>query len=142
MVLFFVQPSVKAKFRDPFGVANKKRILVVDDDKGLVTMLKTTLSANGFEVFTALTGEMGIQQARRRRPGLIILDVILPGIKGREVCMRLKEDADTRSIPVVFLTAKDSPEDVKAELSAGGISHITKPVNSQKLLAEIKRVLG
>ncbi len=142
IMLFFFQPQVKAKFLGTSAFSLQKRILVVDDDKGLVKMLKAMLAGQGFEVFTALTGEAGIQLAKRHRPGLIILDVILPGIKGREVCLLLKEDSATRQIPVVFLTSKDSPEDVTAELAAGGISHITKPVNSQKLLSEIKRIMG
>ncbi len=141
LVLFFSQPRVKAQFFSVAGMPSK-RILVIDDDRGLLKLVKTTLGQNGYEVFTATTGEQGIQLARSKMPGLIFLDVLLPGIKGRDVCIKLKEDELTRSIPVVFLTSKDSPDDVRAELSAGGVSHITKPVSSQKLIDEIKRVVG
>ncbi len=140
IILFFFQPRVKGKFQE--GDSSRKRILIVDDDKLLLKMIKSTLASHGYEILTAATGEQGLVLARSRRPSLIILDVILPGIKGREVCSRLKEDPQTRPIPVIFLTAKDSPEDVKAELAAGGLSHITKPVHSQKLLTEIQRILG
>jgi len=141
IVLYLFQPRVKEAFAEASSTVNR-RILVVDDDKGLLKMVKSTLSTSGYEVFTTTTGESGIQLAKKKRPALIILDVILPGIKGREVCVKLKQDEETRQIPVIFLTAKDSPEDVKAEMSAGGLSHITKPVNSQKLLAEIKKIVG
>ena len=80
--------------------------------------------------------------AQRLKPDLIILDVILPGIKGREVCLRLKENKDTRDIPVMFLTAKDSPDDIKAEKEVGGICHLTKPVDNKQLISEIEKILG
>ena len=140
IILFFDQDHIREQFRR--SSIKKKRVLLVDDDKGLVRMVKSSLSAQGYDVMTAWTGEVGLHLAKREKPDLILLDVILPGMKGREVCTRLKADTDTRSIPVIFLTAKDSPDDVKAEMEAGGICHLTKPVNAQKLLAEIKRVLG
>ncbi|MCK5081489.1 MAG: response regulator, partial [Candidatus Omnitrophica bacterium] len=70
------------------------------------------------------------------------LDVILPGIKGREVCQKLKEDPRTKGIPVVFLTAKDSPEDIQAEKDAGSSGHITKPVNIKVLIETIQSILN
>ena len=119
-----------------------KSILIVDDDKGLLKVIRAGLMFNGYEVYTAATGEKGLQLAKKKKPNLIILDVILPGIKGREVCARLKEDSETRDIPVIFLTAKDSPDDIKAELEVGAITHLTKPINTQQLIAEIKKILG
>ena len=145
IILFFIQPKIKAEFRfnSNTSVESKKKIMIVDDDKGLLKMIRAHLLYNGFEVITATTGEKGLQLARRRKPDLIILDVILPGrIKGRDVCSQLKDDSQTLAIPVLFLTAKDSPDDVKAEMEAGAIEHLTKPVNLKGLLSEIKKILG
>lgn len=144
IILFFMQPKIKVQFEAEAitGLGNRKRILIVDDDKGLLKMVRASLMYKGYEVYTAATGEKGLQTAKRKRPNLIILDVILPGIKGREVCSLLKEAAETREIPVIFLTAKASPDDVRAEMEVGAISHITKPVNSQQLLVEIRKILG
>ncbi len=141
-ILFFIQPRVKEAFEDPFDGFTGKRILVIDDDRILLKMVKTTLTNNGYRVMTAASGERGLELARTKKPALIFLDVILPRMKGREVCLQMKQSEATRRIPIVFLTSKDSPDDVRAELSAGGISHLTKPVNPQKLLSEIKRILG
>ncbi len=118
-----------------------KKILIVDDDKTLLKMVRSGLMFNGFDVVTAETGEEGIKLAAAEDPDLIILDVILPGLKGREVCAQLKEEAKTKTIPVIFLTSKNSPDDVQAEMAAGGIMHITKPVNMPKLVEEVKKIL-
>jgi len=119
-----------------------KKILVVDDDKGFLKMIRVGLMNHGFDVLSADTGEKGIQLAQKKSPDLIVLDVLLPGIKGREVCVKLKQDKNTSSIPVMFLTAKDSPDDVRAEIEAGAVTHLTKPVDFKKLVLEIKHILN
>ena len=141
VVLYFNQLKVKLLTR-PEWKFNRKSILVVDDDEGLIKMIQKILLPKGYSVLAAQTGEKGMQVAKLQKPDLIILDVILPGIKGRDVCLRLKEDEETKNIPVIFLTAKDSPDDIKAELAAGGLTHLTKPVHARTLIAEIKKVLG
>lgn len=120
----------------------RKSVLVVDDDEGILTTMKKILLPVGYSVLTASSGERGIQIAHAQKPDLIILDVILPGLKGREVCRRLKEDAVTKNIPVVFLTAKDSPDDIQAELEAGAIAHVTKPLHAKLMVAKVKEILG
>jgi CheY-like chemotaxis protein len=117
-----------------------KTILVIDDDKVLLKMLESGLSAKGYNVLLADTGERGIQAAQNVPVDLILLDVILPGVKGRQVCKKLKEDEKTKDIPVVFLTAKNSPDDVKAELAAGAIAHITKPIDLSQLISLVQAV--
>ncbi len=119
-----------------------KNILIVDDDQGLLRLLETNLTSSGFQVCTANNGEQGMQMAQERRPDLIILDVLMPSIKGRQVCTQLKSSPETKDIPIIFLTAKNSPDDVKAEIEAGAVAHLTKPINTQKLLAEVKNALG
>jgi DNA-binding response OmpR family regulator len=118
------------------------KILIIDDDKALQLMLKTVLASHGFDVISTYSGEEGLALAKKEKPDLIILDVIMPGIKGREVCSRLKAEADSKDIPVLFLTAKDSDDDVAAELGVGAVGHVTKPVNSMSLVRKIKQILG
>lgn len=139
VVLFFSQSSVKLQFMPALSGA-RKSVLVVDDDEGLLKTVQRILLTNGYSVLTATSGEKGIQIARLQKPDLIILDVILPGIKGREVCQRLKDDDQTDRIPIMFLTAKDSDDDIRAEKAAGAITHITKPVNAKLLLTEVKKI--
>ena len=117
------------------------RVLVVDDDETLQKTVRAILLDNGYAVLTASTGESGIEIAKKQKPNLVLLDVILPKMKGREVCRNLKEDEETKNIPVIFLTAKDSADDKKAELEAGAITHLTKPVNAKELLATIEQTL-
>lgn len=138
VILFFSWSKIKEQFQN---AAKRKVILIVDDDKGLLKMMKVNLATHGFDVLTAFTGEKGLEMAQKMNPDLIILDVILPGIKGREVCAKLKRNPKTQSIPVMFLTAKNSPDDVKAELELGAVTHLTKPLDSHKVLEEIRHVL-
>ena len=119
-----------------------KKVLIVDDDISIHKMLEPNLVTSGFQVVSAKTGEEGIQKAQDEKPDIIILDVILPGMKGRAVCVAIKKNPALKDVPVLFLTSKDSPDDVQAELEAGGIGHLTKPINPQYLVAQIKRILG
>ncbi|MDP2653712.1 MAG: response regulator [Candidatus Omnitrophota bacterium] len=140
---FYQHPLVRAQF-----VVPKPRtgpgwtILLVDDDKTFVRMVSSDFFRRGVTVLVASSGERGIEMARAQKPDLIVLDVILPGMKGREVCLSLKEDPKTKDIPVIFLTVKDSPDDIHAEFEAGAVSHLTKPVDLKKLYLEIQKILG
>ncbi len=138
---YFAQNHIRLIIQ-PDWKFSRKSILVVDDDEGIQMTLKRVLLDHGYSVLSATSGERGIQVASAQRPDLILLDVILPGMKGRAVCAKLKEDEKTKDIPVLFLTAKDSPDDIQAEISAGAIGHMTKPVAPKVLLSEIKRILG
>lgn len=121
---------------------NQKTVLVVDDDLILIKTVEPILKSHGYKVLTARTGEDGLKIAQTQKPNLILLDVILPGIKGRDVCKNLKDNADTKTIPVVFLTAKDSQDDITAEMDAGGDAHLVKPVNPESLVVTIQGILG
>lgn len=138
---FFTQAQIRMVI-NPEWRYSRKSILVIDDDEGIQTTLKRILLDRGYSVLSAFTGERGIQVAMTQQPDLILLDVILPGMKGRNVCEKLKEEKLTKDIPVVFLTAKDSPDDIAAEKEVGGIGHMTKPIKARILLSEIKRVIG
>jgi len=119
-----------------------KKILLVDDDPGVHFIATPILTKQGYDVVSAKTGEQGLQLALNQRPDLIILDVIMPGIKGRELCLKMKSYEVLKNIPVVFLTAKDSDDDIKAELDAGAVTHLTKPIEASQLTSVVKGILG
>jgi len=139
-ILFLSRTPVRLPFRPELKYA-RKSVLVIDDDEGFLKTVSHILLSRGYSVLTATSGERGIQIARLQQPDLIILDVILPGLKGREVCAALKQERKTRDIPVVFVTAKGSPDDVAAEMAVGADSHLTKPVDARTLLAAVKGCL-
>ncbi len=112
-------------------------ILVIDDNLSNLSVITDHLDANGFDVMIARDGQDGIDKAQRGHPDLILLDVMMPGIDGFETCRRLKANAPTRSIPILFMTALDSIEDKLKGFDAGGQDYITKPFNEQEALARI-----
>ena len=119
-----------------------KKILLVDDDPGMHLIIVPILTKAGYFVFSAKNGEQALHMALNERPELIILDVIMPGIKGRDLCKKIKAYDVLKNIAIVFLTAKDSEDDIKAELEAGAITHLTKPVNPTGLLQIIDGIIG
>jgi len=141
VLLYFSQSKIKLQFRSGKNDPWHRSILVVDDDETISKIVRPILFSRGYSVLAASTGEEGLQIARSQKPDLILLDVILPGIKGREVCVKLKEDPQTKEIPVVFLTNKDSPEDIDAENKVGSAGHLTKPINPKTLVNMIQSVL-
>jgi CheY-like chemotaxis protein len=119
-----------------------KKILLVDDDAGAHLVIVPILSKAGYTVISAKDGEHALQLIFKERPDLIILDVIMPGIKGRDLCKKIKTYDVLKDIPVFFLTFKNSEDDVKAELEAGAIAHLTKPVNPTDLLQTVEGIIG
>lgn len=119
-----------------------KTVLIIDDEKMLHTMLKSIFLAHHIDVVSAFSGEEGLELASASHPDLIILDVLMPGMKGRDVCKMLKFSKATQHIPILFLTAKDSEDDMRAEFELGAIGHITKPINSNHLVRRVKEILG
>jgi CheY-like chemotaxis protein len=119
-----------------------KKILIVDDDPGLHLAVVPILSKAGYSAISVKNGEQALQVALKERPDLIIMDVIMPGIKGRELCRKIKTYEVLKNIPVIFLTVKDSPDDITAEKEAGGLAHLTKPVNPTNLLKAIEGAIG
>jgi len=119
-----------------------KKILLVDDDSNVHLIIVPILSKVGYTAVSAKTGEQALLLALQERPDLIILDVIMPGIKGRDLCKKIKTYDVLKDTPVIFLTVKDSQDDIKAELESGAIAHLTKPVNPTNLLEIIGRIIG
>lgn len=141
VLLYFTQSNIKLQFQKGKQQHWSRSILVIDDDDAISKIVRPILFSHGYSVLAASTGEEGLQIARTQKPDLILLDVILPGLKGRDVCVKLKEDPQTKEIPVVFLTSKDSPEDVQAENKVGSSGHLTKPVAPKTLVDMVVSVL-
>ncbi len=121
---------------------NAWTVLVIDDDFTFVKLVRAHFVKQGLNVLSSDSGERGIEMAKRWRPDLIILDVILPGMKGRSVCAKLKEDSSTENIPVIFVTFKNSLDDISAEMELGAVMHLTKPVDYENLYAQVIKILG
>ena len=118
-------------------------ILVVDDEANIADLVDMYLRKEGFRVLKASTGEDALAAAKRERPRLVVLDVGLPGIDGLEVCRRLRADTsnEVKSIPVIFLTARDSEIDRILGLEMGGDDYLTKPFSPRELVARVKAIL-
>ena len=118
----------------PNGVST---ILVVDDTPEILKMLKKQLEHWGYRALVTSSGEEGLQLAELEQPDLILLDVLMPKMKGREVCTRLKANPVTEHIPVMFLTALGLPDHVKAGLDLGAEDYIMKPFRPEELKERI-----
>lgn len=110
-----------------------KRILIVDDTRDVLKLLSLRLRTWGCRPFTAESGEEGLRIAEAKRPDLILLDIMMPQMKGREVCARLKANPKTAHIPVIFLTALGLPDNVKAGMDIGAEDYLVKPYEPEKL---------
>jgi two-component system phosphate regulon response regulator PhoB len=116
-------------------------LLVVDDEEDIQELLTLNLHREGYDVIATETGEGAIELAQARHPSLIILDLMLPGISGLDVCKILKSRNTTRNIPVIMLTAKSEESDIVAGLELGADDYMTKPFSSKVLVARIRRLL-
>ena len=116
-------------------------ILIVEDEDDIAELLEYNLQRNGYVPFSVGTGEDGLNETRDAKPDLVLLDLMLPGLSGMEVCRRLKADPVTAGIPVIMLTAKGEEEDIVAGFDAGADDYITKPFRPKVLLARVKAVL-
>lgn len=117
------------------------RVLVVDDIMANVRLLEAKLSAEYFEVVTAMNGLDALDAVQKSKPDIVLLDVMMPGIDGIEVCKRIKSNPETQHIPVVMVTALDQPEDRVKGLEAGADDFLTKPVNDISLFCRIKSLV-
>lgn len=113
-------------------------ILIVDDVPQNLQVLNATLSEQGYRVAAAKSGAQAFQALTRIQPDLILLDIMMPDMDGYTVCQRLKENADTQNIPVIFLTAKSESEDMIKGFQCGGVDYITKPFQTPELLARVR----
>jgi two-component system alkaline phosphatase synthesis response regulator PhoP len=119
----------------------ERKILVVDDEPVLVETIAYNLEQAGFQVATALDGSSGLEAARRERPDLIILDIMLPEMDGLEVCRQLRRERATATTPIMMLTAKGDEIDKVVGLEVGADDYVTKPFGRRELLARVRALL-
>lgn len=118
------------------------RILIVDDDVTIQQLLEVNLELEGYEVQIAGNGEDALRQVGEWRPDLVLLDVMMPKLDGREVCRRIKSSPDTAGTPIVFLSARAQDMDVNAGLELGASAYVRKPFDPVELLEVIEKVLA
>ena len=118
----------------------QKTILVVDDEQDIVDLISYNLSKEGYEVATASNGTDAVMLAQRLRPDLVILDIMMPGLDGFEVCRTLRQDPSLQTTAIVFLTAKAGEIDQILGLELGADDYIQKPISPRVLLARVKTI--
>ena len=124
-----------------FIVLDSKNILVIEDDLDIRELISFNLANEGHQVFEANDGEVGIDKARDNNPDLILLDLMLPGIQGLDVCRIIKSDQETKEIPIIMVTALGQEEDIVKGLETGADDYITKPFSIKVLIARVNAVL-
>jgi two-component system response regulator ResD len=122
-------------------MSREVKILIADDDPRVVELVQAYLEKEGFAVLVATDGDEALDLATRHRPDLVVLDIMLPKLDGWAVCRRLREDPDTRTIPIVMLTSRGEEMDRVLGLELGADDYVTKPFSPRELVARIKAVL-
>jgi DNA-binding response OmpR family regulator len=117
-------------------------VLVVDDEEPIRLLCRVNLEAHDFEVVEAKDGAEGLEVAQRERPDLILLGVMMPRLDGWQVAEHLQKNRGTRSIPIVFLTARSTPSDRLRGMELGAVDYLTKPFNPAELPVYVERLLG
>jgi DNA-binding response OmpR family regulator len=118
-----------------------KSILIIEDEKDIADLLEYHLKQSHFSVIAALDGPSGLERARKERPSLIILDLMLPGMDGKEVCRTLKSSPNTQSIPILMLTAKAEEVDRIIGFELGADDYVTKPFSPRELVLRVKAII-
>jgi DNA-binding response OmpR family regulator len=122
-------------------MASAKKILIVEDEKDILHLVKHYLEKEGYRVSTAATGAEGLTLAKSDHPDLLVLDLMLPGMDGLEVCKRLRADQPTATLPIIMLTAKAEESDTVIGLELGADDYVTKPFSPKALVARVKALL-
>ncbi|MCH2298578.1 MAG: response regulator transcription factor [SAR324 cluster bacterium] len=120
---------------------SRQSVLVVEDEEDIMEVIRFNLEKEGYEVHQALSGEKALQVIENNLPSLVLLDLMLPGINGLDLCRILKQNDRTKAIPVIMLTAKSEDADIVAGLEMGAEDYITKPFSPRVLLARVRTVL-
>jgi len=119
----------------------KDKILIIEDEEDVIELIRYNLAKEGYQVISAVSGEKGLDIALESQPNLILLDLMLPGLDGLEICKILKKNQKTDNIPIIMVTAKGGEADIVAGLELGADDFIPKPFSPRVLLARIKAVL-
>ncbi len=120
---------------------SRPRLLIIDDEQSIVDFIRLGMRYEGFRVEEAADGVMGLDLAQHARPDIIILDVMLPGLDGLEVCQRLRASEATADVPILMLTAKDEVRDRVTGLESGADDYLTKPFSFEELLARVRALM-
>lgn len=118
-----------------------RRILIVDDEIGIATAVQSRLEIDGYASVIVTDGQAAVEQARDERPGLILLDVMIPKIDGLEVCRILKKDPKTRDVPIIMLTVMSQVKDLDQAFAAGADDYLFKPFQFAQLLDKVRKHL-
>ncbi len=118
-----------------------KSILIIEDDPSFSRAINHIVEKEGYDVSTASNGMTGLRMVRENPPDLLILDVMLPGLDGFEICSQLRSDPPTAELPIIMLSAKGQETDRETGLKVGASEYLTKPVNRELLLETISRLL-
>ncbi len=121
---------------------SKEKILVVEDDEDILELIRYNLNKEGYSVFSVTTGEEALSLERKEKPDMVILDLMLPGIDGLEVCRRLRSGPDKVRVPIIMVTAKGEESDIVTGLELGADDYVVKPFSPKVLIARIRNVLG
>ncbi len=121
---------------------SKKRILVVEDEQELIKAVQIRLKYSGYEVLSACNGREGLEVARKEKPDLILLDMMMPEMDGLTMLSRLKNSSDIKHIPVIMLTAKAQSDDIAQASKLGAFDYVVKPFTSQILLEKIRKAIS
>ena len=116
------------------------RVLVVEDERDVAELLRYHLAREGYEVVVAATGAEAVKQAHEAHPDLVLLDIMVPQLNGWEICRRLKQDAETRRIPVIMVTGRVEEGDKVLGFEVGADDYVTKPFSPRELIARIRAV--
>jgi two-component system alkaline phosphatase synthesis response regulator PhoP len=120
---------------------NRSSVLVIDDEKDVLELVRFNLEKEHLDVITATDGQSGLEIGLNHKPDLVLLDLMMPGMSGLEVCRRLRGDDRTRAVPIIMLTAKAAEADKIIGLEMGADDYITKPFSPRELLARVRAVL-
>ena len=119
----------------------RQSVLVVEDEEDIMEVIRFNLEKEGYEVHQALSGEKALQVIENNLPSLVLLDLMLPGINGLDLCRIFKQNERTKAIPVIMLTAKSEDADIVAGLEMGAEDYITKPFSPRVLVARVRTIL-
>jgi DNA-binding response OmpR family regulator len=118
-----------------------KKVLIVDDEPGIIVALQFLMEQNGYETLVAFSGEEAMEAVVRHHPDLILLDIMLPVVDGFEVCQRVRENPDWKDIRIILVTALGSEVNVTKGLDLGADAYVTKPFANVELVAKVKELL-
>ncbi|MDI6739227.1 MAG: response regulator [Candidatus Edwardsbacteria bacterium] len=119
-----------------------KKVLIVDDDSNILSLVSEVLTRNHYEPLKAQSGTSALEMVKTHRPDLVVLDIMMPGLNGFEVCKKIKTDPELAAIKIIMLTAKTKPVDIQTARAFGADSYFTKPFEIAELLGKIKELIG